>query len=85
MSGAALRANALPCAEKMPPLMVSRSLRSIPALRGTAPTRSAQLTPAKASSALEVRTILPRSGKAQSWSSMATPSRAGRAASSSSM
>ena len=56
----------------------------MPALRGTAPTSSAQLAPAKASLASDVRTMRLSSGKAQSSSSMATPSSAGSAASSSS-
>ena len=56
----------------------------MPSRRGTAPTSSAQLTPEKASSADEVRTTLRISGKAQSSSSIATPSSAGNAASSSS-
>ena len=83
-SVAALRAMARPWPVKMPPLMLSRSLRSMPALRGTAPTRSAQFTPANASLASAVRTMSLSSGKAQSSSSMATPSSAGSAASSSS-
>src|SRR6478735_11674686 len=37
----ALELRALPCGRKMPPLADSRSLRSMPALRGMAPTRSA--------------------------------------------
>ena len=37
----ALSLSALPCGWKMPPLADSRSLRSMPALRGMAPTRRA--------------------------------------------
>ena len=83
-SSAAFAAMAFPCVVKMPPLTRSRSLRSIPSRRGTAPTRSAQLTPEKASSADDVRWTRRRSGNAQSSSSIATPSSAGSAASSSS-
>ena len=77
-------AMASPCPVKIPPLMWSRSLRSMPSLRGTAPTSSAQSAAAKASSASEVQTISSRSGKAQSSSSMRTPSSADSAAGSSS-
>ena len=44
-SSAALRAIAVPWPVKMPPLMLRRSLRSIPSLRGTAPTSKAQFAP----------------------------------------
>ena len=54
-SSAALRAIAVPWPVKMPPLMLRRSLRSIPSLRGTAPTSRAQFAPANASSVSEVR------------------------------
>ena len=74
---------AAPWPVKIPPLMLSRSLRSIPSLRGTAPTSSAQLAPRKAVSVSEVVTTSSSSGKAQSSSSIRTPSRAGSAASSS--
>ena len=77
-SSAALRAIDSPCPVKMPPLMPSRSLRSIPSRRGTAPTSSAQFAPRKASSVSDVQTIESSSGKAQSSSSMRTPSRAGK-------
>ena len=82
-SSAALAAIDRPWAAKIPALMPSRSLRSMPALRGTAPTSSAQFAPRNASSAFEVVTTPRRSGKAQSSSSMATPSSDGSAASSS--
>ena len=81
---AALRAIDSPWPVKIPPLMLSRSLRSIPSLRGTAPTRSAQFAPLNASSVSDVQTTDSSSGKAQSSSSMRTPSSAGRAAGSSS-
>ena len=83
-SAAALRAIDVPWPVKMPPLMPSRSLRSIPSLRGTAPTSSAQFAPWKHSSVSEVQVMPSRSGKAQSSSSIRTPSSAGSAASSSS-
>ena len=83
-SSAALRAMAVPWPVKMPPLMLSRSLRSMPSFRGTAPTSSAQFAPRKAVSVSEVQTTSSSSGKAQSSSSIRTPSRAGSAASSSS-
>ena len=46
-SEAAFRAIASPCEVKIFPLIPRRSLRSIPALRGTLPTRNAQFTPRK--------------------------------------
>ena len=49
-SGAALRWMAWPWPMKILPLMPSRSLRSMPALRGTLPTSNAQLTPRNPSS-----------------------------------
>ena len=81
--GAACLAMAWPWPVKIFPLIPSRSFRSIPALRGTDPTRSAQSTPLNPSSRDEVGTIPLRSGKAQSWSSMTTPPSAGRAGSTS--
>ena len=65
---------AFPCGAKMPPLTESRSPRSIPCLRGIDPTRSAHDEPSNASFSLLVNSIPARSGKAQSSSSMATPS-----------
>ncbi len=53
----------------------------MPALRGTEPTRSAQLTPRKPSASEAVGTVPWSSGKAQSCSSMTTPASAGRAGS----
>ena len=73
---AAFLAIALPCPVKILPLMPSRSPRSIPALRGTDPTSSAQLVPLKPSLRSEVPTISLRRGKAQSSSSIITPSSA---------
>ena len=67
---------ASPWGPKMPPFMVSRSLRSIPALRGIDPTSSAHDVPSKAVLASEVASMPARSGKAQSSSSITTPSRA---------
>ncbi len=75
-SEAAWAAMASPWGPKMPPLMVSRSLRSMPALRGIEPTSSAHDVPSKAALASEVGSIPARSGKAQSSSSMTTPASA---------
>ena len=47
MSSAAWSLSALPCGLKIAPLASSRSPRSIPLLRGRAPTSSAMLTPSK--------------------------------------
>ena len=47
-SDAAPAAIASPCGLKMPPLASSRSARSMPFVRGRAPTRSATLQPSKA-------------------------------------
>ena len=73
---AACSATARPCGRKIPPLMFSRSRRSMPALRGTEPTSSAHEVPSKACLRSEVTTMFDRSGKAQSSSSIATPSSA---------
>jgi len=73
---AALSWIALPWGAKIPPLMDSRSPRSIPAFRGTDPTSSAHEVSSKAFSVLLVRMMSDRSGNAQSSSSMATPSSA---------
>jgi hypothetical protein len=70
---------ALPWAVKMAPLADSRSARSMPALRGMAPTSSTKLTPSNARSASAVGTVPDSSGKAQSSSSMHTPSSASTA------
>ena len=70
---AAFLAMAWPWPVKIFPLMPSKSLRSMPALRGTAPTSSAQFTPLKPSSRFEVGTMPLSSGNAQSSSSMHTP------------
>ena len=72
-SSAASCAIASPWPVKIPPLIPSRSLRSMPSLRGTAPTRSAQLAPRNASSVSAVHTIDSSSGNAQSSSSICTP------------
>ena len=75
-SEAALAAMARPWGPKMPPLTVSRSPRSIPALRGIEPTSRAQEVPSKAVSRSVVVTMSLTRGKAQSSSSITTPSRA---------
>ncbi len=79
---AAFLAIALPWPVKILPLMPSKSLRSMPALRGTAPTSSAQFTPLNAASRLDVATMPLSSGNAQSSSSMQTPFKAAMAFSS---
>ena len=73
-----------PCSEKIFAFTPSRSLRSIPSLRGIAPTSSAHSTPSKARRGSLVATTSLRSGKAQSSSSMTTPSSAFMAGSTSS-
>ena len=70
------RDSASPCGLKIPPLALSRSERSIPSLRGMAPTSRATSMSPKATSASSVWTIPARSGNAQSSSSIATPPRA---------
>src|ERR1700722_6315235 len=60
---AAFLAIAWPWPVKILPLIPSRSLRSMPAFRGTEPTRRAQLTPLNPSSSEAVGTIPFRSGK----------------------
>src|SRR5664280_56339 len=76
MSEAAFAAMARPWGPKIPPLMVSRSPRSIPALRGTEPTNSAHEVPSKATSRSVVVMMSLTRGNAQSSTSMTTPSRA---------
>jgi hypothetical protein len=71
--------SASPWGLKMPPLALRRSERSMPSLRGMAPTSSATSASPKAVSASSVLTMPASSGKAQSSSSMATPSSAHRA------
>ncbi len=72
-SSAATASIDLPWATKILPLSFRRSARSMPGPRGLEPTRSAQFTSLKATSASPVRTMLCSRGKAQSSSSMATP------------
>ena len=72
----ALRDSASPCGLKIPPLAASRSDRSIPALRGIAPTSRATSASPNAVLASSVQTTPASSGKAQSSSSIRTPSRA---------
>ena len=75
-SEAALAAMARPWGLKMPPLTLSRSPRSMPALRGMEPTSRAHDVPSKAVLRSEVATMSLTRGKAQSSSSMTTPSSA---------
>ena len=76
MSEAAPELIALPCGPKMPPLAESRSPRSIPAVRGRAPTSRATLAPSNAVLASSVMSMPASSGNAQSSSSIAVPSAA---------
>ena len=76
MSSAAWSLIALPCGLKMPPLASSRSPRSMPLVRGRAPTSRATLAPSKATFGSSVMSMPCSSGKAQSSSSMAVPSAA---------
>jgi hypothetical protein len=80
-SEAAFSAMARPWGLKMPPLTLSRSPRSMPALRGTEPTSNAHEVPSKAVLRSEVATMSVTSGKAQSSISMTTPSSTRRAGS----
>ncbi|SGO47347.1 Uncharacterised protein [Mycobacterium tuberculosis] len=61
---------------KIAPLASSRSLRSMPAPRGRAPTSRARLTPSKIFWGSEPISTPDNSGKAQSSSSITTPSSA---------
>ena len=74
---AAFAAIAWPWGLKMPPLTLSRSPRSMPALRGIEPTSSAQLASVEGGRrGRSVASMPASSGKAQSSSSMTTPSSA---------
>ena len=73
---AALSAMAWPWGPKIPPLTVSRSPRSMPALRGIEPTSRAHEVPSKAVLRSVVVTMSLTRGNAQSSSSITTPSRA---------
>ena len=75
-SSAAWAAIASPCGLKMPPFASSRSARSMPLVRGRAPTSRATLQPSKAVAASSVTSMLASSGNAQSNSSSAVPSAA---------
>jgi hypothetical protein len=68
--------SARPCTVKIAPLASRRSWRSIPALRGREPTSRATSAPSKAVPGSSLSTMSVSSGKAQSSSSMATPSSA---------
>ena len=80
MSDAACWLSAWPWGLKMPPLASSRSLRSIPLLRGRAPTSTATLAPSNASLGSSLTSMSDSSGNAQSTSSIAVPSTAFSAA-----
>ena len=70
------RVDRSPCGAKMPPLASSRSPRSMPFVRGRAPTSSATLAPSNAFVASSVMSTPASSGNAQSSSSSAVPSAA---------
>ena len=76
MSSAAWSLSALPWAVKIAPLASSRSPRSMPLLRGRAPTSRATLAPSKMRLASSPISTPARVGKAQSSSSITTPSSA---------
>ncbi len=78
-SSAARLLSAWPWPTKIGPLTLISSPRSMPFDRGREPISSAQLTPSKATSGSSVATMLSSNGKAQSSSSMTTPSSDGRA------
>ena len=67
---------ALPWGPKMPAFAASRSPRSMPAVRGRAPTSIAMRAPLKAVSGSSVTSTSTSSGNAQSCSSSAAPSAA---------
>ena len=75
-SSAAPAAIASPCGLKMAPFASSRSARSMPFVRGRAPTRSPMFAPSKAALASSKMSTPASSGKAQSNSSSAVPSAA---------
>ena len=76
MSSAAPAAIASPCGLKIAPLASSRSDRSMPLVRGRAPTSSATFVPSKAWRASSKMSTPASSGNAQSSSSSAVPSAA---------
>ena len=76
MSLAALSAIASPWGLKIPPLASSRSARSMPLLRGRAPTSSAMFAPSNACLGSSKMSTLASSGNAQSNNSSAVPSAA---------
>ncbi len=71
--------SALPCSVKIAPLASSRSPRSMPLVRGRAPTSRASWAPSNTSRGSEPISTSASSGNAQSCSSMTVPSRAGSA------
>ena len=75
-SSAAPALSASPCGLKICPLASSRSARSMPFVRGRAPTSSATFTPSKAFTGSSKISVEASSGKAQSCSSSAVPSAA---------
>ena len=74
MSSAATSLSALPWAVKIAPLAESRSPRSMPLVRGRAPTSSARLAPSKTLFASWPISTPASVGNAQSSSSITTPS-----------
>ncbi len=72
-SSAAWSLMARPCTVKMAPLASSRSPRSMPFVRGRAPTSRQMLAPSNATAGSSVATVPASVGNAQSSSSMPTP------------
>ena len=79
MSFFALALMAAPCGLKIPPFADNKSLRSIPSLRGIAPTSKAISVSPKAMFGSSVITTSTRFGNAQSSNSIFTPPSAPRA------
>lgn len=79
-SSAAAASIARPCVVKIAPFAASRSPRSMPFVRGRAPTSSATLAPSKPTTGSSVISTPFSSGNAPSSSSIATPSAARTAA-----
>src|SRR6266852_204994 len=78
-SFAAFAASALPWPTKISPFLPSKSLRSIPCLRGKPPTNTAHVQSLNALLASSVTITSCSVGKLQSFNSIATPSRPGSA------
>mmetsp|Transcript_29010 Transcript_29010/g.72789 ORF Transcript_29010/g.72789 Transcript_29010/m.72789 type:complete len:218 (+) Transcript_29010:502-1155(+) len=71
--GSPTRASALPASAKMATFLASRSARSIPSLRGKAPSMMATSAPANATSWSSVASTVPSCAESRSSSSSLTP------------